>query len=54
MFSVPAALTLGIVGIICDKRKWLTIITTVLAGGLILLYICMMAISIMGISITGR
>jgi hypothetical protein len=39
MFSFPAALVLGIIGIIYDSRKWLAIISTLLAGGLILFYI---------------
>ncbi|MCP4262028.1 MAG: hypothetical protein GY774_31680 [Planctomycetes bacterium] len=41
MFSFPAALIVGIVGIIRDKNKMLAVITTVAAGGLILLYLYM-------------
>ena len=35
MFSIPAALIVGIVGIIRDKRKILAIITTTIAGGFV-------------------
>ncbi|MFH1883703.1 MAG: hypothetical protein ABIL62_13470 [Planctomycetota bacterium] len=45
MFSFLAALIVGIVGIICDKRKILAIIITIIAGGFVLFYLCMMAIS---------
>jgi hypothetical protein len=54
MFSFPAALILGIVGIVCDRPKWLAITTTVVAGGLMLVFICMMAIAVMGMSTIGR
>ena len=46
MFSFPAALIFGIVGVICDRRKLLAIITTTIAGGFVLFYMCMIAISI--------
>ena len=49
MFSFLAALIVGIVGIICDKRKILAIITTTIAGGFVLFYLCMMAISMISI-----
>ena len=52
MFSFPAALIVGIVGIICDHRKVLAIITTIIAGGFVLFYLCMMAINI--INMMGR
>ncbi|MHC4230675.1 MAG: hypothetical protein ACYSWW_15475 [Planctomycetota bacterium] len=39
MFSFPAALVYGIVGIIHDSQKWLAITTTIIVGGLILLYL---------------
>jgi len=39
MFSFPAALVFGIIGIIYDSNKWLTIISTLIAGGLILFFI---------------
>ena len=39
----------GIVGIINDKRKILAIITTIIAGGFVLFYLCMTAISIISI-----
>ena len=46
MFSFPAALIFGIVGIVCDRRKLLAIITTLIAGGLMAFWACMMAIQI--------
>ena len=46
MFSFPVSLIFGIVGIVCDKRKILAIITTIIAGGFALFYLCMMAFSI--------
>ena len=49
MFSIPAALIVGIVGIIRDKRKILAIITTIITGGFVLFYLCMMAINMIGI-----
>lgn len=37
---LPVALILGILGIVLDGRKWLAILTTVLAcGGLLLLFV---------------
>lgn len=38
MFSFPAALVFGIIGIIYDRRKLLAIISTLLAGGIMLLW----------------
>ena len=46
MSSFPAALAVGIAGIVCDRRKVLAIITTLVAGGLIVAWACMMAIQI--------
>jgi len=42
MFSFPAALIFGVVGIVRDHPKWLAITTTVISGGLMLLCLCMM------------
>jgi len=39
MFSFPAALVFGIFGIIYDNNRWLAIISTLFAGGLILFFI---------------
>jgi len=39
MLSFPTALIFGIVGIICDHRKLLAIITTIIAGGFLLYYL---------------
>ncbi|MHC4426816.1 MAG: hypothetical protein ACYSYV_12075 [Planctomycetota bacterium] len=50
MLSFPVALAFGIVGIICDKHKLLAIITTIIAGGLILFYMCMIGITVISIS----
>ena len=41
MFSFPAAVIIGIVGSIRDKNKLLAVITTIVAGGLILLSLYM-------------
>lgn len=46
MCSFPAALVLGILGIIFDRRKVLAIITTTIAAGFILFYVSMIIISI--------
>lgn len=32
MFSFPVSLMFGVIGIIFDRRKWLSIITTVIAA----------------------
>ena len=32
MFCFPVSLMLGVTGIVFDRRKWLAIVTTVLAG----------------------
>jgi len=47
MFSFPTALIFGIVGIIFDRRKLLAIIATIIAGGFVLFYFCMIGINIM-------
>jgi hypothetical protein len=39
MFSFPAALVFGIIGIIYDNKKMLASISTLIAGGLILFWI---------------
>jgi len=44
MCSFPAALVLGILGIVFDRRKVLAIIATVIAGGFILFYLSMIII----------
>jgi hypothetical protein len=41
MFSFPSALVFGIIGIIFDSNKRLAIISTLLAGGIILLFMYM-------------
>ena len=41
MFSFPTTLIFGIVGIIHDRRKLLAIVTTLIAGGLMALWACM-------------
>ena len=41
MFSFPAALVFGIIGIIFDSSKQLAIISTLLAGGIMLLFVYM-------------
>jgi len=41
MFSFPAALIFGIVGIIRDHRKLLAIVAALIAGGLMALWACM-------------
>jgi hypothetical protein len=38
LFSFPAALLFGILGIIHDRRKLLAIVTTLIATGLVLLW----------------
>ena len=45
MLSVPAAVVLGILGIILDQRKWLAILTTIITGSLVAIYIILMVIS---------
>ncbi len=37
---------LGVLGIIFDKRKWLSIVTTVISGGLVAFWFAMIAISL--------
>ena len=39
VFSFPAALVFGILGIVFDSRKVLAIITTVIAAGFVLFYL---------------
>ena len=46
MCSFPAALVFGILGIVLDRRKVLGIITTVIAAGFVLFYLCAIGISI--------
>ncbi len=41
MFSFPAASIFGIVGIIRDRHKLLAIVTTLIAGGLMAVWACM-------------
>jgi hypothetical protein len=41
MFSFPAALVLGIIGIIYDSKKLLAMISALLTGGIMLLYMSM-------------
>ena len=45
MFSIPVSLMLGVTGIIFDRRKWLAIITTIIAGGLVTAYLYAMVIT---------
>ncbi len=45
MFSFPVSLMLGVTGIIFDRRKWLAIVTTVIACGLVSVYLYAMAIA---------
>jgi hypothetical protein len=45
MFSFPVSLMLGVTGIIFDRRKWLAIITTIIAGGLVTVYLYAMVIA---------
>lgn len=44
MCSFPAALVLGILGIVLDKRKVLAIIVTIIAAGFVLFYLSMIVI----------
>jgi len=46
MACFPLALAFGIAGIAADRRKVLAIIMTTIAGGLVLLYVCAIAIAI--------
>jgi hypothetical protein len=46
MFSFPVSLIFGIVGIVCDRRKLLAIIATIIAGGFALFYFCIIGINI--------
>ena len=46
MACFPLALAFGITGIAADRSKVLAIIMTVVAGGCVLFYVCMIAISI--------
>ena len=45
MFSFPVSLMFGITGIIFDRRKLLAIITTLIAGIPMILYLYMMILS---------
>jgi uncharacterized membrane protein YedE/YeeE len=46
MCSFPAALVLGIVGIVYDRRKVLAIIATIIAAGFVLFYLSIIVIGI--------
>ena len=46
MFSFPAALLFGILGIANDRRKSLAIATTLITAGLILLWVFIIAVQI--------
>jgi len=45
MCSFPAALVLGILGIVFDHRKVLAIIATIIAAGFVLFYLLMIIIA---------
>jgi hypothetical protein len=42
---IPASVIVGIIGIVLDRSKLLAIIATIISGGLILVYMVMMIIS---------
>jgi len=44
MLSFPATLLFGIIGIVNDRPRTLAIITTAIAGGLVLFYLFMMGV----------
>jgi hypothetical protein len=46
IFSIVSSMIVGIIGIIFDRRKLLAIIATIVAGGLVLFCLFMMAVSI--------
>ena len=50
MACFPLALAFGIAGIVCDRRKLLAIIVTVVTGGFVLYYFWMIAIAIVFMS----
>ncbi len=39
IFSIPASLIVGMIGLVLDRRKLLAFITTIVAGGLVILII---------------
>ena len=45
MFSFPVSLMFGVIGIIFDRHKWLAIITTIIAGGMVFVYLYAMVIT---------
>jgi hypothetical protein len=49
MACFPLALAFGIAGIVCDRRRLLAVIMTVVTGGFVLYYFCMIAISMLRI-----
>ena len=46
MACFPLALGFGIAGIAADRRKLLAIVVTILVGGFVLFYFCMIGITI--------
>lgn len=46
MLSVPAAFVFGVLGIILDKKKWLSITTTIITALLVAWYVVMIAASV--------
>ena len=46
MFSFPVSLMLGVTGIIFDRRKWLAIISTLIAGIPMILYLYMIILRV--------
>jgi uncharacterized membrane protein YedE/YeeE len=46
MCSFPAALVLGILGIVYDRRKVLAIIATIIATGFVLFYLSIIVIGV--------
>jgi hypothetical protein len=40
MFSFPTALIFGIWGIIHDRRQWLAIVVTLIAGSIMVMWAC--------------
>jgi hypothetical protein len=47
LFSFPLALIFGIVGIVCDERKLLAVIATLVAAALVLFYFCVLGIAVL-------
>ena len=46
MFSFPVSLMFGVIGIIFDRRKWLSIITTVIAAIPMILFFYMIILRV--------